>query len=78
MITRVLLLPGTDIVRHGTSSESKATLPLPGVSIRSWAHVSTRPYLAGQSLAVKQQIIDMAMNANGIRDTARVLYQSHR
>ena len=28
---------------------------------------------AGQSPAIKQQIIDMAMNASGIRDTARVL-----
>jgi len=28
---------------------------------------------AGQSPEVKQQIIDMAMNASGIRDTARVL-----
>jgi len=28
---------------------------------------------AGQSPEVKQQIIDMAMNASGVRDTARVL-----
>jgi transposase-like protein len=28
---------------------------------------------ADQSPAVKQQIIDMGMNASGIRDTARVL-----
>ena len=28
---------------------------------------------AGQSPEVKQQIVDMAMNASGIRDTARVL-----
>jgi transposase-like protein len=31
---------------------------------------------AGQSPAVKQQIVDMAMNASGIRDTARVLHIS--
>ena len=30
----------------------------------------------GQSPAVKQQIVDMAMNASGIRDTARVLHVS--
>jgi len=30
----------------------------------------------GQSLEVKQQIVDMAMNASGIRDTARVLHVS--
>jgi transposase-like protein len=31
---------------------------------------------AGLSPAVKQQIVDMAMNASGIRDTARVLHVS--
>ena len=30
----------------------------------------------GQSPEVKQQIVDMAMNASGIRDTARVLHVS--
>jgi len=30
----------------------------------------------GQSPEVKQQIVDMAMNASGIRDTARVLHIS--
>jgi transposase-like protein len=31
---------------------------------------------AGLSSEVKQQIVDMAMNASGIRDTARVLHVS--
>ena len=31
----------------------------------------------GKRLAVKQQSVDMAMNASGIRDTARVLRQPH-
>jgi InsA-like protein len=31
---------------------------------------------AGQSPDIKQQIVDMAMNASGIRDTARVLHVS--
>jgi transposase-like protein len=31
---------------------------------------------AGQSPEVKQQIVDMAMNASGIRDTVRVLHVS--
>ena len=31
---------------------------------------------AGQSPEVKRQIVDMAMNASGIRDTARVLHVS--
>jgi len=31
---------------------------------------------AGQSLDVKRQIVEMAMNASGIRATARVLHVS--
>ena len=31
---------------------------------------------AGQSPEVKQQIVEMAMNASGVRDTARVLHVS--
>ena len=31
---------------------------------------------AGQSPAIKQQIVDMALNASGIRDTACVLHVS--
>jgi transposase-like protein len=31
---------------------------------------------AGQLPGVKQQIVDMTMNASGIRDTARVLHVS--
>ena len=34
------------------------------------------PSYAGHSPEVKQQIVDMAMNASGIRDTARVLHVS--
>jgi transposase-like protein len=30
----------------------------------------------GHSAAIKRQIVDMAMNASGIRDTARVLHVS--
>jgi transposase-like protein len=47
-----------------------------------WRRMGARAYknnyaqvlsYAGQSPAVKEQIVDMAMNASGIRDTARVL-----
>jgi len=31
---------------------------------------------AGQASEVKRRIVDMAMNASGIRDTARVLHVS--
>ena len=46
------------------------------MSRRKWAHVSAGLYLYRQSPEVKQQIVDMAMNASGIRDTARVLHVS--
>ena len=36
-------------------------------------HYGVGSEYTGQSPAVKEQIIDMAMNASGIRDTARVL-----
>ena len=79
MITQVLHCPycqGTDIVRHGTSSEGKQRY-----RCRECREDRGRTFLldysyAGQSHEVKQQIIDMAMNASGIRDTARVLHIS--
>ena len=75
MITQVLHCPychGTDIVRHGTTSEGKQRYRC-RVSPGAWADVSPGYTYAGQSPEVKQQIVDMALNASGIRDTARVL-----
>ena len=40
------------------------------------AHFPVGYSYAGHSAAIKQQIVDMAMNASGIRDTARVLHVS--
>ena len=79
MITQVLPCPycqGIDIVRHGTSSEGKQRY-----RCRECREERGRTFLldysyAGQSPDIKQQIIDMAMNASGIRDTARVLHIS--
>jgi len=79
MITQVLHCPychETDIVRHGLSSEGKQRY-----RCRACLEGRGRTFLldytyAGQSLEVKQQIVDMAMNASGIRDTARVLHVS--
>jgi transposase-like protein len=76
MIIQVLHCPycqGTDMVRHGKSSEGKQRY-----RCRECRDKRGRTFLldysyAGQSPAVKEQIIDMAMNASGIRDTARVL-----
>ncbi len=66
----------TDIVKHGLSPEGKQRY-----RCRACREGRGRTFLleytyAGQSPEVKQQIVDMAMNASGIRDTARVLHIS--
>ena len=38
--------------------------------------IATHRRYQGQSPAVKQQIVEMALNASGIRNTARVLHVS--
>ena len=75
MITQVLhclYCHGTDIVRHGLSPEGKQRYRCRACREgRGRTFLLTYTY-AGQALEVKQQIVDMAMNASGIRDTARV------
>jgi transposase-like protein len=79
MITQVLHCPychETDIVKHGLSPEGKQRY-----RCRTCREGRGQTFLleytyAGQSPEVKQQIVDMAMNASGIRDTARVLHVS--
>ena len=79
MITQVLhcsYCQGTDIVRHGISPEGKQRY-----RCRECREGRGRTFLleytyAGQSPEVKEKIVDMAMNASGIRDTARVLHVS--
>ena len=79
MIIQVLHCPycqGIDIVKHGLSPEGKQRY-----RCRACHEGRGRTFLlvysyAGQSSEVKQQIVDMAMNASGIRDTARVLHIS--
>ena len=69
MIIQVLHCPyrqGSDIVRHGLSAEGKQRY-----RCRTCLKGRGRTFLleysyAGQSPAVKQQIVDMAMNASGI------------
>jgi len=78
MILHILHCPhchGTDIVRHGTTRQGKQRYRC------REQHCAGRTFLLaysypGQLLEVKQQIVDMAMNASGIRDTARVLHIS--
>jgi transposase-like protein len=79
VMTQVLHCPycqGSDSVRHGTTPEGKQRYRcrecLPG---RGRTFLLEYTY-AGQSPEVKQQIVDMALNASGIRATARVLHIS--
>ena len=78
MITQVVHCPycqGTDIVRHGTTPEGKQRFRCRACPDRGRTFLLEYAY-AGQSPGVKRQIVDMAMNASGIRDTARVLHVS--
>ena len=78
MMTQVLHCPdcrGTDSVRHGTTPEGKQRYRCRACPDRGRTFLLEYAY-AGQSPDVKQQIVDMAMNASGIRDTARVLHVS--
>jgi transposase-like protein len=79
MITRILHCPycqGTDIVRHGTTSEGKQRYRCRTCRLGRGRTFLLAYAYAGLSPAVKQQIVDMAMNASGIRDTARMLHVS--
>ena len=78
MITQVLHCPycqGIDIVRHGTTPEGKQRYRGRACPERGRTFLLEYAY-AGQSPQVKQQMVDMALNASGIRDTARVLHVS--
>ncbi len=79
MITQVLHCPycqGTDIVRHGTAAEGKQRYRCRACRLGRGRTFLIAYACAGLSPAVKQQMVDMAMNASGIRDTARVLHVS--
>src|ERR671930_368436 len=78
MMTQVVHCPycqGTDIVRHGTTPEGKQRYRCRACPARGRTFLLEYAY-AGQSPDVKRQIVDMALNASGIRDTARVLHVS--
>jgi len=78
MIIQVLHCPncqGTDIVRHGKTRQGKQRYCCREKRCAGRTFLLEYAY-AGQSPEVKQQIVDMAMNASGIRDTARVLHIS--
>src|ERR1700716_3166506 len=78
MILQVLHCPhcqGTDIVRHGQTQQGKQRYRCREQPCASRTFLLNYSY-PGQSPEVKQQIVEMAMNASGIRDTARVLHVS--
>jgi insertion element IS1 protein InsB len=78
MILQVLHCPhwhGTDIVRHGLTRQGKQRdrCREHRCAGRTFLLESSYP---GQSPAVQEQIVAMALHASGIRDTARVLHVS--
>src|SRR5262249_49109026 len=78
MIIQVLHCPncqGTDIVRHGQTRQGQQRSRCREKCGAGRTFLLAYAY-AGQAPEVKQQIVDMAMNASGIRDTARVLHIS--
>jgi insertion element IS1 protein InsB len=79
MITQVLHCPycqGTDIVRHGTTSEGKQRSRCCACRLGRGRTFLLAYTYAGLLPEIKQQIVDMAMHASGIRATARVLHVS--
>jgi len=66
---------GTNIIRHGTTRQGKQRYCCQEALCNGGTFLLDYTY-PGHSVGVKQQIVDMAMNASGIRDTARVLHIS--
>ena len=78
MITQVLHCPhchGTDIMRHGKTPQGKQRYRCRETSCQGRTFLLDYSY-PGQSQHIKEQMVEMAMNASGIRDTARVLHVS--
>ena len=67
---------GTDIVRHGMTAEGKPRYRCRACRLRRGRTFLLEYPDAGPSSEVKQQIVDMALHARGIRDPARVLHVS--
>jgi transposase-like protein len=78
MVIEVLYCPhchSTDIVRHGTTRQGQQRYRCRTCPDHGRTFLLAYAY-AGQSPDVKRPIVDMALNASGIRDTARVLHVS--
>ena len=75
MITQLLHCPhcqGIDIVKNGKTSQGKQRFLCREKPCDGRTFILDYSY-GGQSSQVKQQVIEMALNGSGIRDTARVL-----
>ncbi len=66
---------GTDVVRHGKTRQGKQRYRCREKRCAGPTFLLDYTY-PGQSPEVTRQIVDMAMNASGIRATARVLHVS--
>jgi transposase-like protein len=75
MIGQVLQCPycqGVDIVKNGKTPQGKQRFLCRESLCDGRTFILDYAY-PGQSRQVKEQIVDMALNGSGIRDTARVL-----
>ena len=66
---------GTDIVKFGRKPEGKQRYQCRESSCKGRTFILDYSR-SGSLRSVKKQIIDMAMNGSGVRDTARVLHVS--
>ena len=64
------------MVRHGTTAEGKQRYRCRACRLGRGRTFLLEYTYAGQSPEVKQQMVEMALNASGMRDTARVLHVS--
>jgi InsA N-terminal domain/InsA C-terminal domain len=73
--SRVAVPPchGTDIVRHGKTPQGKQRYRCRETACRGGTFLLDSSS-SGQSPHIKAQIVNMAINASGIRDTARELH----
>lgn len=78
MILQVLHCPhcyGTDIVRYGQTRQDKQRYQCREKRYAGRTFLQEYSY-PGHLPAVKEQTVEMVLNASGIRDTARVLHVS--
>ena len=64
---------GTNVVKHGKTSDGKQRFRCQNEACTSATFLREYVY-QGRLPSVKRQIIDMSLNASGIRDIARVLH----